>query len=183
VVLNTTNRFAPLVVMSDDDQEVPCPSGTFVPIDDEQLVPSAPVLETVDLTKEDDHEGSSLSSSESSPRLRTDERLEDLPPPKRRKVYDDEDDEDVVRGEGFDALADVLKFCRESRENTEVVTSNGRIVCMAFYFGRYHRADQIVKCGKMLKQLYMLPVRTEDHHRAEERLLEFLYDVVFDLQN
>jgi len=186
------NRFAALATSSSEDEQQVPETYQFRPISDAQEVPSMetvdvpeePRLEIIDLTGDDDEESDSRGSL--SDELITDEELQPSIPRKRRRddVEADVDDEieDSERN-GYLAYADALKFARTCRKDN-VIFSNGDLRTRhAHFYAKWHQAKQLKKAGDMLMQLYELPSLDEDALLAEERLLEFVYDRVFDLQN
>ncbi len=189
------NRFAALATFSSEDEQQVPETYQFRPIavpSDAQMVPSLeaigvpeePRLEVIDLTGDDDEESDSRGSL--SDELITDEELQPSIPRKRRRddVEADVDDEieDSERN-GYLAYADALRFSERSRRDNAVFSNQDQRTRHAHFYSRWHQAKQLKKAGDMLMQLYELPSLDEDALLAEERLLEFVYDRVFDLQN
>lgn len=183
------NRFAALACSSSEDEQQVPETYQFRPIGHAQTVPSMetveipdePKLEVIDLTGGDDEEPSSGDSV--SDELITDEELEPSPSRKRSRYDVEEDDEDDALMQGHYAHAEVIKFAEQSRKDNVVFSDPQRTTRHAHYYARWHQAKQLKKAGNMLMQLYELPVLTEDALFAEARLLEFIYDRVFDIQN
>jgi len=186
------NRFAVLATSSSEDEQQVPETYQFRPISDAQEVPTMetvdvpeePRLEVIDLTGDDDEESDSRGSL--SDELITDEELQPSIPRKRRRddVEADVDDEieDSERN-GYLAYADALRFSERSRRDNTVFSNQDQRTRHAHFYARWHQAKQLKKAGDMLMQLYELPSLDEDALLAEERLLEFVYDRVFDLQN